>query len=138
MDSYLIYKSLHIIGLVMWIGGIFSILAIIKYQNNQNDEQRVSLAGFGTRIYFASNLIGLVITISCGLLMLMANTALAKGGWFHAKMLFVIVLLVVDHIIFRKMKQIAKKKQSVAFGMFHGIAGLAFICGVLLAVLKPF
>lgn len=138
MDSYLVYKSLHLVGLVMWIGGIFAIMAIAKYQNEQNDEARLGLSTLGQKVYFSSNIVGMVLVISCGLLMLMANTGLAKGGWFHAKMLLVVVLLAFDHIIFRKMKQIAKKKQNVAFGMFHGIVGLCFIAGVFLAVNKPF
>ncbi len=138
MDSYLIYKSLHIIGLVMWIGGIFAIMAIAKYQNEQNDEARLGLATLGQKIYFSSNVVGMVLVITCGLLLLMANPSLARGGWFHAKMLLVVVLLAFDHIIFRKMKVIAKKKQDVAFGMFHGIVGMSFIIGVILAVNKPF
>lgn len=139
MEFYLYYKLLHFIGVVMWMGGLFTLASQLKFLNNQSDPFRESLFAYSRKIYFSMNLPGVILTIVFGLLMVIVNTSVARGGWFHAKMLFVIGLLIVDHITLRKLKTIAGETVSEgSLKWFHPVIGILFLITAAMASLKPF
>ena len=69
MDSYTLYKYIHLTGLVFWLGGLFSLSSFVRFISKQNDEYREKLAEYAYRIYYASNFIGLLLVIGSGLLL---------------------------------------------------------------------
>lgn len=139
MDSYSLYKYIHITGLVFWLGGLFSLSSFVRFIMKQNDEYRVKLADYAYRIYYASNFIGLLLVIGSGLLLIMVVPGVMKNGWLHAKLFFVIILLVFDHILLRFIKSLRKEsKSSSLISKLHILVTILFFGILFLAVFKPF
>ena len=139
MDSYTLYKYIHLTGLVFWLGGLFSLSSFVRFISKQNDEYREKLAEYAYRIYYASNFIGLLLVIGSGLLLIMVVPGMMKNGWLHAKLLFVLILLAFDHLLMRHIKSLRKSAKTTSLiNKLHIIVTILFFGILFLAVFKPF
>jgi putative membrane protein len=137
--DYLIYKYLHIIGLVFWLGGLFSLSSLVKFISNQDDENRIKLSNYARVIYRISNLLGMLLTIGSGVLLIGVAQGAMKSGWFHTKLTIIVVLLVFDHLLMRKIKTLSKEKSDVGIlKHLHIIVSVIFFSALYLVIFKPF
>jgi putative membrane protein len=77
-----------------------------------------------------------------GLMMIMQNPLLMKQGWFHTKLLFVVLLTLVTVFAGRLHKKL-KNKEKINFSskqlrFMNEIPTLLMICIVCLVVFRPF
>ncbi len=91
----------HIIGMVLWLGGLVMIPRIMKgLIDNKGD-----LAVVGPtlkRAYFGFTVSGMVLALITGIIQFFIGGGAShymKQGWFHGKLTFLIVLLVVTVIL---------------------------------------
>ena len=140
--TYLWLKAGHIIFMVFWLAGLFMLPRQMIYLHPASPGSDES-ALWAKRIGLLRKVIltpSLIVVWVLGLLLAMTIGAWDQG-WFHAKLLFVLLLTAFHGImVARSKKMIAgdrpmREKQLRMWGEFPGIM-LAII--VILVIVKPF
>ena len=140
--TYLWLKAGHIIFMVFWLAGLFMLPRQMIYLHPASPGSDES-ALWAKRMGLLRKVIltpSLIVVWVLGLLLAMTIGAWGQG-WFHAKLLFVLLLTAFHGImVARSKKMIAgdrpmSEKQLRMWGEFPGIV-LAII--VILVIVKPF
>ena len=133
-------KTLHIVFMVTWFAGLFYLPRLFVY--HAMSEDRVSLERFKLmerKLYWGIMTPGAVLTLVFGL-WLWLGWGFA-GGWLHAKLLLVAVL-VAYHVWCGKLMLDFRRERNVRghvwFRWFNEFPVLVLIGVVALVVLKPF
>jgi putative membrane protein len=138
---YLWIKALHIAFMVTWFAGLFYLPRLFIYHvqaESPLDRQRFSVM---ERRLFAIMSIGAGFTAAFGVTMLVVNPGLLRQGWFLAKLLIVLAMLIFH---FRCLRWIQILEGSELPGnirwlrWFNEIPVLFLLGVVCLAVVKPF
>lgn len=92
--SYLIIKSLHLIGVVTWFAGLFYIFRLYVYhtENQQQPEITKILEVMERRLYYGITWPAMLLTLLMGLWLLYKNPSTLSQTWFHIKVLMLLVL----------------------------------------------
>ncbi|WP_440958437.1 protoporphyrinogen oxidase HemJ [Oceanicaulis sp. LC35] len=141
--GYLVIKGLHIIAVIFWMAGMLYLPRLFVYHHQ-------SVAGGeleGALLIQERNLLKIIVNpamIAVWLLavtMIMANPTLFSQGWFHFKLLLVLLMSGIHGFYAASAKKFAKgeRPRTEKFWriMNEGPAILVIFI-VLLAVVKPF
>ncbi len=109
-EAYLWFKSLHIVGVVVWFAGLFYLVRLFIYHREAEDMEE-SLRGafqsqYGLMERRLANIIatpGMVVAVVCAIGLLVINPAWLKQGWMHAKLAIVAALLAYHVFCYRLM-----------------------------------
>lgn len=99
-EAYLWFKTLHIVGVVVWFAGLFYLVRLFIY-HREAEELEPTLkdafqAQYGLMEKRLANIIttpGMVVAVSMAIGLLIANPAWLQQGWMHAKLAFILALL---------------------------------------------
>ena len=112
-EAYLWFKTLHIVGVVVWFAGLFYLVRIFIYHVEAEDlEPDLSLAfknQYGLMEKRLANIIttpGMVVAVTMAIGLLVAQPSWLQQGWMHAKLGFVAALLVYHWFCYRLMGQL--------------------------------
>lgn len=138
MQGWLV--GLHLIGIIMWMGGLFGLTRHAGMHVELEDAPRPALSLYESKSYFMGSLPGMILTVGTGLWLLMGNpgfylkVAGVYGSTFHVKLLLVVILIVIDQAFLFKMRTFHKNGLGTRklFMALHGSIGLGFIIIVLL------
>jgi putative membrane protein len=137
----LLVKSLHLIFMVTWFAGLFYLPRLFVYHAQSSD--RISIERFKVmerKLFWGITTPGGVLTLGFGL-WLWLGWFQGAGGWLHAKLALVGVL-VVYHIWCGKLmldfRNERSMKSHVWFRWFNEFPVLILVAIVLLVVFKPF
>ena len=143
-----LFKSLHIIGFVSWFAALFYLPRLFIYHReslDKGDEQSKILSSqfqlMESRLYNIIMTPAMLITISCGLIMLHLRGFdwFRFNIWMHWKLLFVICL-VAYHFYCKKIMLKLSLGQATMSAMqlrfFNEITTILLLAIVLLAVYK--
>ncbi len=136
-------KSLHIIFMVTWFAGLFYLPRLFVYHAMSDDE--VSNERFKImerKLFHGIMTPGAALTVLFGLWLVIAyGLGLNSGGWFHAKMALV-VLLIAYHIwcgkLLKDFKNDRNRRGHVFYRWFNEFPVLVPIAAVILVVVRPF
>jgi putative membrane protein len=136
----LLVKSLHLIFMVTWFAGLFYLPRLFVYHAQSSD--RVSVERFKVmerKLFWGITTPGGVLTLAFGL-WLWLGWFQGAGGWLHAKLALVAVL-VAYHVWCGKLmldfRAERNTKGHVWFRWFNEFPVLILIAVVLLVVFKP-
>jgi len=134
-------KALHIVFMVTWFAGLFYLPRLFVYHAMAED--RASLERFKVmerKLYWGIMTPGAVITIALGL-WLWLGWFRGAGGWLHAK-LAIVALLVVYHLWCHKLlvdfREERNRRSHKWYRWFNEAPVLLLIATVILVVVKPF
>jgi protoporphyrinogen IX oxidase len=146
IEYYSVFKSLHIIFVVSWFAGLFYIVRLFIYHTEANQkpetEKRILQVQFDVmqrRLWYIITTPAMILTVIFGTLMLIANPSLLKLPWMHAKLAFVVVLLVYHFIcqgIMNRLKNGASKWSSMHLRLWNEVATLLLVAIVFLVIMK--
>ena len=112
-EAYLWFKTLHIVGVVVWFAGLFYLVRLFIYHREAEDlapELRAPFqAQYGLMEKRLANIIttpGMVVAVAMAAGLLISNPAWLQQGWMHAKLGFVAVLLAYHAFCYRLMGQL--------------------------------
>jgi len=112
-EAYLWFKTLHIVGVVVWFAGLFYLVRLFIYHVEAEDlEPDLSLAfknQYGLMEKRLANIIttpGMVVAVTMAIGLLVAQPSWLQQGWMHAKLGFVAALLVYHWFCYRLMGQL--------------------------------
>ena len=112
-EAYLWFKTLHIVGVVVWFAGLFYLVRLFIYHVEAEElEPEVSLAfknQYGLMEKRLANIIttpGMVVAVTMAIGLLVAQPSWLQQGWMHAKLAFVAALLAYHWFCYRLMGQL--------------------------------
>ena len=130
-------KSLHIFFVTAWFAGLFYLPRIlVNLAMEDNEVSRARLLLMARKLYRFMTLIA-VPALAFGLWLGYGYT----GGWLHAKLVLVILLIGYHHAcgsLLRKFEQNRNTHSHVWFRWFNEVPVLILLATVILVVLKPF
>ena len=134
-------KSLHLIFMVTWFAGLFYLPRLFVYHAMASDS--VSLERFKVmerKLYWGIMTPGAVLTVAFGL-WLWLGWFREAGGWLHAKLALVALLVVYHAWCGRLLAQFAAGRNARGhrwYRWFNEFPLLVLVGTVLLVVFKPF
>lgn len=140
---YLWLKALHIIAVVCWFAGLFYLPRLFVYHAMSEDQaSRERFCVMERKLYRGIMGPSMVATLVFGIWMLILNPALfAGGGWMHAKLAAVLLLIGYHHACGAQLKRFAKGETPhghMFFRWFNEIPVLLLLAIVILVVVRPF
>jgi putative membrane protein len=138
---YLWVKAFHIIFVASWFAGLFYLprlfvnLAMVPADSHAERERLLLMARklyrFTSFLMVPALALGLWLWLGFGI----------SGGWLHAKLLFVLLVLGYHHAcrsLLRKFESFSNQRSERWFRVFNESAVLLFAVIVVLVVVKPF
>ena len=139
---YLWLKAAHIIFIIFWMAGLFMMPRFFVYHQEcavGSDEDRKWIEREGKLRKIILNP-SLVITWILGLL-LAYNIGAFSQGWFHAKLLAVLLLTGYHGWMITYVKKLARGERTMtdkALRLVNEVPGIAAAVIVILVIIKPF
>ena len=133
-------KSLHIVFMVTWFAGLFYLPRLFVYHAMTDDRKGIDRFKIMERkLFYGIMTPGAVLTIASGSWLWLGWGF--SGGWLHAKLLLVAVL-VVYHLWCAKLLSDFRKEQNrhshVWYRFFNEFPVVILVAVVFLVVMKPF
>lgn len=148
MDSYLIFKSLHLVSMVAWFAGIFYLVRLFVYHVEADErpleEAQVLKAQYAImeeRLFKIIVRPAMLLTWVFGILLIHSRGLewLKISPWLHVKLLLVFLLSGYSDYLGRIAKQLRVEKKvmtSYQFRLFNEVPTLFLLAIILLAVYK--
>ncbi len=140
---YLWLKALHIVAIVCWFAGLFYLPRLFVYHAMSEDQlSRERFQIMERKLYRGIMMPSMIATLLFGIGMIAMNPGLfATGGWLHAKLTLVIVLIGYHHLCGAQLKRFARDQNNrshVFYRWFNEFPVLLLLAIVILVVVKPF
>ena len=138
--AYLLTKTFHLVFVMAWMGGVFYLPRILVNLAEAGDDSAVRarlllmgrrLYGFGHTMFGLAAILGVTLWLHFGI----------KGGWLHAKLVLVAVMLAYYIVAGRWLKGVAAGRplpSSKALRWFNELPVLLLVAIVYLVLAKPF
>ena len=142
-ENYAWLKGFHIIAVIFWMAGMLYLPRLFVYHHQAEpggELERALLTQEGNLLKIILNP-ALIAVWLIAILMLIANTALFSSGWFHIKLLLVVILSGFHGFYAASAKKFARgeRPRSERFWrILNEVPALMTIVIVLLATVKPF
>jgi len=134
----------HLIGVVLWMGGLLAFSRILGYHAKELPSARPRFTFVEGRLNWLVAVPGALLTTVFGLWLAWQHGRawFRVAAWMHWKLLLVLVVVVIHAILTVKHRQIrrahpAAPMNRALFAALHGTVGLLLIAIVLLATNQP-
>ncbi|MFM9381665.1 protoporphyrinogen oxidase HemJ [Pseudomonas sp. UV AK001] len=140
---YLWIKALHIVSIVCWFAGLFYLPRLFVYHAQSEDtiskerfivmERKLYRGIMGPAMIAALIFGGWLIYLNPGIF--------SSGGWIHAKLTLVVLLIGYHHMCGAQVKRFARGENTrshVFYRWFNEVPVLILLAIVILVVVKPF
>jgi putative membrane protein len=135
---YLWIKAFHIIFIASWFAGLFYLPRIYVNLAEETSQAAIDrLLGMARRLYRFTTMLA-VPALLLGLWLMMMGM---KGGWLHAKLALVVLVLGYHHAcgaLLKKFERGVNTRTSKWFRVFNEVPVLLLVAIVILVVVKPF
>ena len=140
---YLWLKALHIIAIVCWFAGLFYLPRLFVYHAMSEDQHsRERFKVMERKLYRGIMTPSMIATLIFGAWMIALNPALfSTGGWLHAKLALVALLIAYHLMCGAQLKRFARDENSrshVFYRWFNEVPVLFLLAIVILVVVRPF
>lgn len=141
--TYLYVKIFHIISFVSWMAMLFYLPRLFVYHAEHKDNK-----GFCEVIKIQEsklyNFIGypaIICTLLSGIWLLILEPIWLQGGWLHAKISLIVILVIYHFSLYRFMiafREDRCQKSGKFFRMYNEVPTLILIIVTFLVIIKPF
>ena len=143
MNSYLLFKSLHLIAVISWMAGLLYLPRIFVYHvENINDQSSANI--FKTmekKLYYFIMIPAMILSWIFGLVLIsIVGFDVLSATWIQLKLIFVILLTFYHFYLGQCLKNLAFKqnnKTSKFFRIINEIPTILLILIVFIVVFKP-
>ena len=143
MNSYLLFKSLHLIAVISWMAGLLYLPRIFVYHvENINDQNSTNI--FKTmekKLYFFIMIPAMILSWIFGLILIsIVGFDILSATWIQLKLIFVVLLTFYNFYLGQCLKNLAFKKNnktSKFFRIINEIPTILLILIVFIVVFKP-
>lgn len=135
---------LHIISFVSWMAALFYMPRLLVYHAEHSDNTSFCdvVKVQERKLFYMIGLPAMIATLITGSILVVDNPAIMQsGGWIHAKMLLVVLLIVYFFSLGYYMKKLGQgvfKRSGKFFRFYNELPTIIFILIVILVIIKPF
>lgn len=142
---YLWLKSFHIIAVISWMAGLLYLFRLFIYHRKfgpESKERATLLEVMEHKLYRIITIPAMLAAWVLGLSLLHYNKVLISQGWFHTKLLCLILMTGVTHYggaLIKKLKKdigLAPTEKSLRF--INEIPTILMIIIVIMVIVRPF
>ena len=143
MNSYLLFKSLHLIAVVSWMAGLLYLPRIFVYhvENKEKKEATDIFEVMEKRLFFYKMRPAMIFTWIFGLILIYLNgIEIFSQLWMQIKLVLVILLSAYTDYLGRclvSLKNNSNSRSSKFFRIINEIPTIMLIFIVFLAIFKP-
>ena len=143
MNSYLLFKSLHLVAVISWMAGLLYLPRIFVYHvENINDQNSTNI--FKTmekKLYFYIMMPAMILSWIFGLILIfIVGFDVLSATWIQLKLIFVVLLTFYHFYLGQCLKNLAfeqNNKTSKFFRIINEIPTILLILIVFIVVFKP-
>ena len=143
MNSYLLFKSLHLIVVISWMAGLLYLPRIFVYHvENINDQNSINI--FKTmekKLYFYIMIPAMILSWIFGLILIsIVGFDVLSATWIQLKLIFVVLLTFYHFYLGQCLKNLTfeqNNKTSKFFRIINEIPTILLILIVFIVVFKP-
>ena len=143
MNSYLLFKSLHLIAVISWMAGLLYLPRIFVYHvENINDQNSTNI--FKTmekKLYFYIMMPAMILSWIFGLILIsIVGFDILSATWIQLKLIFVVLLTFYHFYLGQCLKKFTfeqNNKTSKFFRIINEIPTILLILIVFIVVFKP-
>ena len=143
MNSYLLFKSLHLIAVVSWMAGLLYLPRIFVYHVENKDKKEATdiFEVMEKRLFFYIMRPAMIFTWIFGLILIYLNgIEIFSQLWMQIKIALVVLLSVYNEYLgkcFASLKSNTNTKSSKFFKIINEIPTIILIFVVFLVIFKP-
>ena len=143
MNSYLLFKSLHLIAVVSWMAGLLYLPRIFVYhvENTEKKEATVIFEVMEKRLFFYIMRPAMIFTWIFGLILIYLNgIEIFSQLWMQLKIVLVILLSVYNDYLGKcllSLKNNSNIRSARFFRIINEIPTVTLIIVVFLVIFKP-
>ena len=143
MNSYLLFKSLHLIAVISWMAGLLYLPRIFVYHVENLKDQNISsiFKTMERKLYFYIMTPAMILSWVFGLILISSlGFEILSETWIKLKLLLVILLTLYHFYLFkllRSFKLDQNTKSSKFFRIINEVPTILLIFIVFAAVYKP-
>jgi putative membrane protein len=134
-------KTLHIVLITSWFGGLFYLPRIFVNLADETDAAALArLLRMADKLYRFMTILA-VLALGLGLWLWLGYGIGSGAGWMQAKLVVVALLIGYHHAcgsLLKKFHRQQNRRSHVWFRWFNEVPVLLLLVGVALVVLKPF
>ena len=134
-------KTLHIVLITSWFGGLFYLPRIFVNLADETDTAALTrLLRMADKLYRFMTILA-VLALGLGLWLWLGYGIGSGAGWMQAKLVVVVLLIGYHHAcgsLLKKFHRQQNLRSHVWFRWFNEVPVLLLLVGVALVVLKPF
>ncbi len=143
MNSYLLFKSLHLIAVISWMAGLLYLPRIFVYHVENLNDQNSSYI-FKTmerKLFFYIMMPAMILSWIFGFILILTIGAdVLFTLWVKLKLLFVILLTIYHFYLFKLLKDFnlnRNTKSSKFFRILNEVPTILLILIVFIVIFKP-
>ena len=143
MNSYLIFKSLHLIAVISWMAGLLYLPRIFVYHVENKDKKNVTdiFEVMEKRVFFYIMRPAMILTWIFGLILIYLNgIEIFSQIWMQLKFILIILLSIFHEYLGRclySLKNNTNRKSSRYFRIINEIPTILLILVVFIVIFKP-
>ena len=143
MNSYLLFKSLHLIAVVSWMAGLLYLPRIFVYHVESKDKKVVTdvFEVMERRLFFYIMLPAMIFTWIFGLILIYLNgIEIFAQLWFQIKIVLIVLLSAYNDFLGKclvSLKNSTNTRSAKFFRIINEIPTVILIIVVFLAIFKP-
>ena len=146
MNTYLLFKSIHLIAVISWMAGLLYLPRIFVYHseaiaNNKSEDLMSTFKTMERRLFFYIMNPAMILSWIFGVLLIhtigMDNFSFL---WLQLKLLFVVILTIYHFFLFQCLRKFAENNYSFSpkfYRVINEIPTVMLIAIILVVVFKP-
>tara|TARA_B100000579_G_C22774724_1_gene825967 strand:- start:12 stop:446 length:435 start_codon:yes stop_codon:yes gene_type:complete len=143
MNTYLLFKALHLIAVISWLAGLLYLPRIFVYhsENSNNKDKGDTFKIMEKRLFFYIMNPAMILSWIFGLLLLHSiGAGSLKEFWLIVKLILVISLTFYHFFLFACLKKFSENNNSLSpkfFRIINEVPTVLLIAIIFIVVFKP-
>ena len=142
MNSYLLFKSLHLIAVISWMAGLLYLPRIFVYHSEaSHDSQKTVFKTMERKLYNYIMMPAMLLSWLFGLLLIHnLGFSIFLELWMQIKIILVIILTIYHFLLGKYLEEFAldnNNKSSKYFRIINEVPTIILIVTVFLVIFKP-
>ena len=143
MNTYLLFKSIHLIAVISWMAGLLYLPRIFVYhvEKERNEEISETFKIMERRLMIYIMNPAMILSWIFGLILIMSHEpGILNAFWIQLKLLFVVLLTIYHFILNWFMKKFAENKNTKSskfFRIINEIPTVLLILIIFVVIYKP-
>ena len=146
MNTYLLFKSIHLIAVISWMAGLLYLPRIFVYhseavQNNKTEDLISTFKIMERRLFIYIMNPAMIVSWIFGMLLIYTiGMDSFSSIWFQLKLTFVIILTIYHFFLFQCLKKFAENSNTYSskfYRIINEIPTILLIAIIFVVVFKP-